>query len=104
MDDVGPVDPEELRKPSHPEGRQWLLGRPRKEAVVSCAIRYVSMAHQWRKQFAPSSNGALREKVNGAMAAINLFPMAHRWRNGALAAKKNRTRHGLRYRCKMMPR
>jgi len=46
------------------------------------------MAHQWRKQFAPSSNGALREKVDGARTAINHFPMAHRWRNGALAAKE----------------
>ena len=63
-----------------------------------CAINTISMAHQWRKQSAPLPNGALREKVNGTMAAIDLFPMAHQWRNGALTAKKNRTRHGLGYR------
>ena len=46
-----------------------------------CAITHLLTAHQWRNQSAPLLTGALREKANGASAAISLFPTAHQWRN-----------------------
>ena len=58
---------------------------------MSCAIDLISMAHLWRNRFAPLTKVALREKANGARAAIGCFPMAQLWRNGAPCGREKRT-------------
>jgi hypothetical protein len=55
---------------------------------MTCAINQKSMAHQWRKPFAPSSKVALREKQWRIVRAIAFSPMAQLWRNSALVALK----------------
>jgi hypothetical protein len=56
---------------------------------MTCAIDHKSMAHQWRKQFAPMMKVALRKKLWRNWRANALFLMAQLWRNGALVASEN---------------
>jgi hypothetical protein len=63
--------------PRPPSARAPLSG------VAACAISQFPMPHQRRNQSAPLLSVRLREKGNGASAAVTLSLTAHRWPNGA---------------------
>ena len=83
VDQFRTADREGLRQSQDPETRKGPVGGRQQEADMSCAISQFSMAHQWRKRFAPLLLVRL-VKTNGALGcAVVVFPTAHQWRNGA---------------------
>ena len=84
----------DLSSQGSPQGRHRPARRCREEAVMNCAFRKISNAHQTRKRSARLLFGALREKVN-AQGALLPFPLkAHQTRKRRARGLEQRNRPG----------